>query len=83
MIFPAVLGRPIEYGPHFYGHVGLLHTSLGVRILADLMGLIILRQWSGMLNGIALLLFLAVTVVGLRKGSVDSRQMKVSTLKPG
>jgi hypothetical protein len=82
VIFPAVLGRPLNYGPHFYGHVVLLHASLCVRILADLTGLIILRQWSGMLNGIALLLFLAVTGVSLRKGTVESRQTKASTLKP-
>ena len=29
VIFPAVLGRDVSYGPHFYGHVGLLHASLG------------------------------------------------------
>jgi hypothetical protein len=69
VIFPAVLGRrPIAYGPHFYGHVILLHASLALRVAADLLGLVILRQWSGMLNGIALLLFLVVTVLALRRG---------------
>ena len=83
VIFPAVLGRDISYGPHFYGHVGLLHASLCVRVLADLAGLIVLRRWGGMLNGVALLLFLGVTVVALRKGSVESDQTKASTPKPG
>jgi hypothetical protein len=82
VIFPAVLGRPIEYGPRFYGHVGLLHASLCMRILADLLGLVILRQWSGMLNGIALLLFLAVTGVSLRKGSLENRQTKARSPRP-
>ena len=83
VIFPAVLGRPLSYGPHFYGHVVLLHASLGVRILADLAGLAVLRQWGGMLNGIVLLLFLVVTVVSLRKSSVESRQTKVRPPSPG
>jgi branched-subunit amino acid permease len=83
VIFPAVLGREISYGPHFYGHVGLLHASLGVRVLADLAGLIVLRRWGGMLNAVALLLFLGVTVVALRKGRVESDQTKVSIPKPG
>ena len=73
VIFPAVLGREIRYGPHFYGHVGLLHASLALRVAADLAGLIVLRRWGGMLNAVALLLFLGVTVVALRKGSVESR----------
>jgi hypothetical protein len=82
VIFPAVLGREIHYGSHFYGHVGLLHASLALRVAADLAGLIVLRRWGGMLNGIALLLFLVVTAISLRKDLVDSRQTKASTLKP-
>jgi hypothetical protein len=82
VIFPAVLGRPLNYDSHFYGHVGLLHASLCVRILADLMGLSILRRWSGMLNGVALLLFLAVTVVSLRKNNVEGRQAEARASRP-
>ena len=76
MIFPAVLGRDVSYGPHFYSHVGLLHASLCVRVLADLAGSIVLRRWGGMLNGVRALLFLGVTVIALRKGSVESDQTK-------
>jgi hypothetical protein len=68
VIFPAVLGREIRYGAHFYGHVVLLHASLALRVAADLAGWADLRRWGGMLNGIALLLFLAVTVLALRAG---------------
>ena len=83
VIFPAVLGRDVSYGPHFYGHVGLLHASLALRVAADLAGLIVLRRWGGMLNGVALLLFLGVTVVALRKGSVENDQTKARPPKPG
>ncbi|MGQ9841751.1 MAG: hypothetical protein ACUVR4_14830 [Anaerolineae bacterium] len=69
VIFPAVLGREIHYGTHFYGHVILLHASLALRVIGDLAGWADLRRWGGMLNGIALLLFLAVTVLALRQGT--------------
>jgi hypothetical protein len=69
VIFPAVLGRPLNYGSHFYGHVILLHASLLIRITADLAGLTALRRWGGMLNGIALLVFLVVTALSLRGGA--------------
>ncbi len=69
VIFPAVLGRPIAYGAHFYGHVALLHASLALRVVADLAGWAGLRRWGGMLNGVALLMFLAVTVLALRRGA--------------
>lgn len=67
VIFPAVLGRPLSYGAHFYGHTALLHAALALRIAADLAGWFDLRRWGGMLNGIALLLFLIVTVLSLRR----------------
>lgn len=69
VIFPAVLRREIRYGPHFYGHVLLLHASLALRVAADLAGWADLRRWGGMLNGLALLVFLVVTVLALRPGS--------------
>ena len=72
VIFPAVLGRPIEYAPHFYGHVILLHASLALRIIGDLAGWADVRRWGGMFNGIALLLFLAVTVLALRRGALTA-----------
>ena len=67
VIFPAVLGRTLSYGAHFYGHVILLHASLALRVVADLAGWFDLRRWGGMFNGIALLLFLVVTALSLRR----------------
>lgn len=66
VIFPAVLQRAISYGAHFYGHTILLNVSLLLRVAADLAGLPDLRRWGGMLNGIALLLFLVVMASALR-----------------
>ena len=66
VIFPAVLGREIRYGAHFYNHVILLHASLALRVAADLAGWADVRRWGGMLNGVALLLFLIVMALSLQ-----------------
>lgn len=74
VIFPAVLGRPIKYGGHFYGHMILLHASLALRIVGDLGGWADLRRWGGMLNGIALLIFLVVMASSLLQGAKDAKK---------
>lgn len=78
VIFPAVLGRPLNYAPHFYGHVILLHASLVLRVIADLAGWADLRRWGGMFNGIALLLFLVVTALSLRRGALAAGTVAAS-----
>jgi len=65
IIFPAVLQLPITYRPVFYSHLLLLHASLIVRLAGDLMGNYPLRLWGGLLNGIAILLFLANTAFAI------------------
>lgn len=67
IIFPAILGRTIHFSPRFYGHWGLLHASLILRLTGDLLDLFLVRRWGGMLNGIALLIFLINTVQLSRK----------------
>jgi hypothetical protein len=63
VIFPAVLGRPLAYRPAFYVHAAVLHASVALRIAGDLVeSLARLRAWGGLLNAIALLLFVANTV---------------------
>jgi hypothetical protein len=62
VIFPAVLGVPLEYRPAFYLHVSVLHASLVLRVVGDLVdSLGRWRVWGGLLNAVALLLFLAKT----------------------
>jgi len=58
IILPAVLKVSIEYRPIFYTHWALLHLSLIVRVTGDVAGWFAVRQWGGMFNVIALLLFL-------------------------
>lgn len=66
IIFPAVLGVPINFQPAFYLHLILLHVSLVSRVTADYANLYTLRTWSGMLNAAAILMFIGMTVYSIR-----------------
>lgn len=65
IIFPAVLNRPLSYRPRFYVHLALLHLSLVLRLAGDLAGQLAWRRWGGLLNEIAILLFLISTIVAV------------------
>jgi len=67
IIFPAILGVPINFQPSFYIHLILLHASLVLRVIADYANLHILRMWGGLLNEVAILLFIGMTVFSIRK----------------
>lgn len=68
IVFPAVLARPLRFSPAFYLHLAVLHGALLLRLAADLGGWTTLRQWGGLLNAIAILLFMANTALALRRG---------------
>lgn len=71
IIFPAVLGLPLAYRPAFYLHVGLLHGSLILRLAGDLVDVLgRWRVWGGLLNAIALLLFIVNTGRSLVSGGI-------------
>lgn len=68
IIFPSVLGRPLNYSPIFYAYLVLLHISLLLRVVGDLMLTMPLRQWGAMFNVIAILLFLFATMAAIARG---------------
>ncbi len=72
MILPGVMKIEIPYRTGFYGHLGLLHISLLIRVIGDLIGWVPLRQWGGAFNVIALLLFLFNTARAAREAAVSS-----------
>ena len=72
IIFPSVLGVPVAYRPLFYGHLALLHLSLVLRAAGDLGALLALRRWGGLLNAVAIVLFLMVTVYSVITSRADS-----------
>ncbi len=60
VIVPAVLGLDLPYRPRFHAHLALLHVGLVVRLVGgDLLGNPSALQAGGVLNELALLLFLA------------------------
>jgi hypothetical protein len=62
IVFPAVFNKSIDFQPVFYGHLTLLHLSLILRVGGDLLLWWPGRQWGGLLNAAALLLFLVNTI---------------------
>jgi hypothetical protein len=71
VIIPAVMGVPIKYLPIFYLHLGLLHGSLVLRITGDMLFWQSIRRWGGLLNEVAVILFLLVTVFAVRHGQKE------------
>jgi hypothetical protein len=68
VIIPAVVGIQIPYTPLFYAHLTLLHLSLVLRIAGDFLLSPPARRWGGLLNEVAILLFLLVTAAAARRG---------------
>ena len=61
IILPALTGAQVAFHPRFYAHLALLHLSLVLRVAGDLAGAAALRQWGGLANVAAILMFLAST----------------------
>jgi hypothetical protein len=84
IIVPAVLAVPVPYTPVFYLHLALLHASLVLRVVGDLLGWSSGRRWGGLLNEAAVLLFLLVTAaVALRGKKAIPGVAGVSAAGPG
>jgi hypothetical protein len=62
IIIPSVLRVSVPFRPIFYAHLAFLHLSLLLRIGGDLFANLPLRMWGGLLNVVALLLFLRNTI---------------------
>lgn len=66
IIFPGLLGVPLPYRARLYVPLALLHGSLALRVTADLVGWFDGRRAGGLLNGVAILLFLAIILHTVR-----------------
>ena len=67
LVFPSVLGLNFAYHSRFYAHLILLQVSLILRLAGDITGWLPARLWGGMFNGVALVMFLASTLLALRR----------------
>jgi hypothetical protein len=68
VILPSVIDVSMPFQNSFYAHLILLHLSLLLRIGGDLAELAPARMWGGVLNGVAILVFLANNIRAVRIG---------------
>ncbi|MEO8609506.1 MAG: hypothetical protein ABI690_16560 [Chloroflexota bacterium] len=64
IIIPALTGKPVVFRPTAYLYLLLLHASLVLRIGSELAGFMASRQWGGVLNVTAILIFMGSTAWG-------------------
>lgn len=69
VIVPAIAGRSIAFHRGFYAPVAILNASLALRLAGDFTEIHWARPWGGLLNAVAILLFLATTAVAVARGS--------------
>jgi hypothetical protein len=73
IIVPALLGIQIQYQSKFYVPLVLLHASLIVRVVGGIIVDPTLRAWGGLLNEIAIILFLGLMVRAATQKAESSR----------
>jgi len=67
IIVPALTGLEVKYGGHFFVPMILLHASLLLRTAGDHAQWMDGRRWGGLLNEVALVLFLIIMVRAIRR----------------
>lgn len=73
LILPAVAKLHLPFRGLFYAHLVMLHLSLSLRLAGDLGSWLSLRQWGGLLNVVAILLFLGSTLYAVAQHRLANR----------
>src|SRR5690554_4044750 len=76
IILPSVLKLKVVYSLVFYLHLALLQASLLLRVLGDLGEIVELRSWGGLLNAVAILVFMVNTLTGVLRGRNKGRTLR-------
>ncbi|MCC7358443.1 MAG: hypothetical protein IT317_03145 [Anaerolineales bacterium] len=76
IILPAVTDLALPYRPIFYVHLALLHVGLALRVAGDLAAAVSWRQWGGLLNVTAIVLFLVVSAAAVIRGRRAPRSQR-------
>jgi hypothetical protein len=74
IILPAVLGVTVTFHRGFYLPPILLHISLLMRVAGDLLPQQTLRQWGGLLNAVAILLFALIIILNIVRNKVKANE---------
>lgn len=67
IIIPALTGVLVNFRPVFYLPLVLLHVSLLMRMHGDMSDTLLMRKLGGMLNVVAIMVFLVVLLTSLQK----------------
>jgi hypothetical protein len=73
IIFPAILNFDIQYKPVFYLPLIVLHLTLILRVVGDLMGWVVLRKWAGLANVLVVMFYFLLISPLMRFFSPGSR----------
>lgn len=73
IILPAITCLRLNYSPLFYGHLILLHAALIYRTYGSLTLDFTAQRWGGLLNVVAILLFMTVTVGSILRSNITQR----------
>lgn len=80
IIIPALLNIRLQFSNWSYLPLGLLQASLILRVIGDLLVLVPLRHWGGMLNAISIVVFIVVTAISIGQ---SRSQLTASTIPTG
>jgi hypothetical protein len=76
IVLPGVLGVNIKpFHPGLYGWSGLVQLGLLARLLGDVTGWTLARQWGSLANGLGLLGYLAMVAILIAHGRKKSPQV--------
>ncbi len=78
IIFPAVMQVKIPYHPAFYLPLLVLHASLALRVFGGIGNAFSLRQDGGLINAVALLLFIAILIGSVVRGKREAATQGVA-----
>jgi hypothetical protein len=68
IILPAVLRVPLDFHRSFYANLGLLHASVLLRVIGDLLSWQEGRLYGGLLNAAAIVLFFGTMAMSIGRG---------------
>lgn len=72
IVFPAILGKALPFRATFYVHLAMLHASIALRLAGDAAEVLgRYRAWGGLLNAIALLVFIVNSMWSIASGRQD------------
>jgi hypothetical protein len=70
IVFPAILRTALPFRPTFYVHLVVLHASVALRLTGDLVDVLgRARPWGGLLNAVALLVFVVNSAWSIGAGN--------------